>query len=287
MRPLQEWDESDLDLLIQNKVEESLTLDYKASDALEKNNDRKKKELAKDVSAFANSDGGMLIYGIAEDGNVPTRIDEGTDQTFITKEWLEQVISSHVHPAIEGILIKPIPLGSKSPNAVAYVIQIPKATSLAPHQATDYRYYKRLNFESKPMEDYEVRDLMRRGIEYGKKYGAAWNLHVEVNRLVAAILVRDAISGNIYFERDRLIIRVSNEIRFAGDAIILLQKPLRQEVVNLIEKIDSYNSAVEVDDPGQYSRARLTDERKKELKDALLSSRQIAAGLKEILDKEP
>jgi hypothetical protein len=30
------------------------------------------------------------------------------------------------------------------------------------------------------MEDYEVRDLMRRSIQYGRKFGAAWELDVEV-----------------------------------------------------------------------------------------------------------
>jgi hypothetical protein len=30
------------------------------------------------------------------------------------------------------------------------------------HQARDYRYYKRHNFNALPMEDYEVRDVMNR-----------------------------------------------------------------------------------------------------------------------------
>ena len=34
------------------------------------------------------------------------------------------------------------------------------------------------------MEDYEVRDLMRRSLDYGRKYGAAWDLHIEINRLM-------------------------------------------------------------------------------------------------------
>jgi hypothetical protein len=34
MKPIEEWDESDLRLLIANSVEESLRLDYKQSDSL-------------------------------------------------------------------------------------------------------------------------------------------------------------------------------------------------------------------------------------------------------------
>ena len=56
---------TDLDSLILNHIEENIHLDYKAADALSKS-DNKKKEISKDVSAFANSDGGVIIYGIRE-----------------------------------------------------------------------------------------------------------------------------------------------------------------------------------------------------------------------------
>jgi hypothetical protein len=35
--------------------------------------------------------------------------------------------------------------------------------------AGSHRYYKRFNFKSTPMEDYEVRDLIRRSFDYGRK----------------------------------------------------------------------------------------------------------------------
>jgi len=53
-----------LDGLIAGKVEESSSLEYKAAAALDRGDDRKKIELTKDVSAFANAGGGVLIYGI-------------------------------------------------------------------------------------------------------------------------------------------------------------------------------------------------------------------------------
>lgn len=156
-----EWDEADVDSLIKNKVQESLTLDYKRSDALGKS-DQKRGELAKDTSAFANSAGGSIIYGVVEDKRNPIKIDDGIDPTEITKEWIEQVINSTVQPKIEGLRIRPIPLNSRGANRVIYVISVLQASSRAPHQAKDKRYYKRFNFESVPMEDYEIRDLLRR-----------------------------------------------------------------------------------------------------------------------------
>jgi hypothetical protein len=157
-RPLLEWDRGDLEALIIARVAESLTLDYKASAAL-KADDRGKAEIAKDVSSFANASGGRIIYGIAEADHAPTHVDDGVDAAVFSREWLENVITSNIAPRIGGLVIKPIDLGM---GRCAYVVDIPAATAEGPHQASDHRYYKRFNFKSVPMEDYEVRDVMRR-----------------------------------------------------------------------------------------------------------------------------
>ena len=57
-----EWNENELNVLIENEVEESSYLEYKKCDSLKKN-DREKNEVSKDVSAFANADGGIIVYG--------------------------------------------------------------------------------------------------------------------------------------------------------------------------------------------------------------------------------
>lgn len=153
---------TDLQNLISNQVEENLHLDYKAADALMKT-DGKKKEISKDVSAFANSDGGIIIYGIKEFSDLakrhlPEHIDP-IDRINISKEWLEQVINSNISPRLDGLKILPISINTSS-NEVVYVVEIPKSNTA--HQAADLRYYKRNNFESVPMYDFEVRDIMNR-----------------------------------------------------------------------------------------------------------------------------
>ena len=156
-----EWTEARLEALINDQIEESLSLEYKASGALVRS-DRKKKEITKDVSAMANSAGGVIIYGIAEFGEKaqshrPEKIDP-IDRTEFSKEWLDQVIDG-IQPRITGVKIHPVDLSSEEKN-VAYVVEIPQ--SLTAHQARDFRYYKRSNFKSSPMEDYEIRDIMGR-----------------------------------------------------------------------------------------------------------------------------
>jgi hypothetical protein len=73
---------------------------------------------------------------------------------------VEQVIGSRAQPWIEGLAITPIPFNA---NDTGYVITIPQASARAPDQAPDRKYYKRQNFQSVPMEDYETRDALRRG----------------------------------------------------------------------------------------------------------------------------
>lgn len=161
-----QWLEKDLLIMKRDQAQESLNLEFKGSASLgiEEN---KKNEISKDVSAFANSEGGDIIYGVSEVGKPPSRfgdIDSGIDASVITPEWLEQVINSRIHPRIDGIRIKPIALKQTRPGKYAYVVHIP-ASHDAPHQASDKRYYKRFNFLSVPMEDYEVRDVRNRWVE--------------------------------------------------------------------------------------------------------------------------
>ncbi len=155
------WDQSRLQNYIDDQIEENLALEYKASGALAKINE-KKIEVTKDVSAFANSAGGILIYGIKEYNDharkhLPEKIDP-LDRRQISKEWLEQVISN-IRPRIADVVIHPVPLNGDQ-TQVAYVVEIPR--SITAHQATNHIYYRRYNFESVAMEDYEIQDVRNR-----------------------------------------------------------------------------------------------------------------------------
>lgn len=146
MKPPWEWNEDDVLSLISSCVPEDLNLEYKRCDALI-NTEGKKIELSKDVSSFANSAGGTIIYGMVEDTttHLPTNIDTGYESTSgINQEWLEQVINSRIKPRIDGIRIKPISLNKTNPGKSIFVVNIPQ--SAKGHMASDHRYYKRYNF---------------------------------------------------------------------------------------------------------------------------------------------
>ena len=101
-----EWNQARLQRYIDEGIEESLTLDYKAGDALAKRNGRSK-EVAKDVSAMANSAGGIIIYGIAEHSVIELQHRPAAfspvNRRDCSRETLEQIISSNIQPIIASI----------------------------------------------------------------------------------------------------------------------------------------------------------------------------------------
>ena len=158
-----EWNQARIQRYIDEGIEESLTIEYKSGEALIKVNGRAK-EIAKDVSAMANSAGGVIIYGISEEETGPLRYRpvalSPVNRRECSKETLEQIISSNIQPRISGIKIFTIPLQSDPPHVI-YAVSIPQSDTV--HQVTSTkRYYKRFNFESVPMEDYEIRDILNR-----------------------------------------------------------------------------------------------------------------------------
>lgn len=156
------WNEKNLQELINDQIEENLNLEYKSADSIGKS-EGKKKEISKDVSSMANSAGGTIIYGIKEydeesKRHLPEKVNP-IKRSMYSKEWLEQIINSNIYPRIQNIIINSISI-STSNDDVVYRVKIPQSDTA--HQANDRMYYKRFNFESVPMYDYEIKDIINR-----------------------------------------------------------------------------------------------------------------------------
>ena len=71
-KPLSQITFADIERVVAEKWPEGKTLDYKRDPYGNKDDD--KKELLKDVSSFANTQGGDILIGVDEDKGVPTGI---------------------------------------------------------------------------------------------------------------------------------------------------------------------------------------------------------------------
>jgi hypothetical protein len=156
-KPIDSITENDLQALIDNKVPETKTIEYKES--LPKNSDSDKKEFLADVSSFANASGGHLIFGIRESSGLPSELC-GMEITNADAEIrrLENIIRDGLEPRISGLQTRAIPLQN---GRTAIMIWIPKSWAL-PHRVTFQTrpdFYSRNSAGKYPLDVAELRTL--------------------------------------------------------------------------------------------------------------------------------
>ncbi|MGB3208426.1 MAG: ATP-binding protein [Crinalium sp.] len=153
---------NDIESLIINQVPESRTIEYK--EKLPGNSDEDKKEFLADISSFANSSGGDIIYGIEElrDGNgkptgLPNTIKElngiNTDAEI---RKLENSIRDGIAPRINGIQTIAV---NGFANGSVIIIRIPKSWT-SPHIVTfknSSKFYSRNSAGKYPLDVTEIR----------------------------------------------------------------------------------------------------------------------------------
>jgi hypothetical protein len=157
------WTEADLQALAPSEHDFQ---EFKASAWLYQNgqwSSHFRDALSKAVSAFANGAGGKLFIGIDDnghvDGGVPVDLRGGT------RSWLEDVVVGSVDPPLTRFNVYEVcptsPSSAVRTGHAVYVLHLP-ASSEAPHQARDYRYYMRMAGKSRPMGNTHISDVRRR-----------------------------------------------------------------------------------------------------------------------------
>lgn len=157
-----QWTKKDLEELIGQS--ESLRLELKSSQIFSKDNSKVAESLSQEVSAFANTEGGLIVIGITErregKSRIADQIDEGIDSQVWSPERLQQIIESNVRPYLTGLRVKSIPL-TDTLKRCAFVIYVPQGNTA--YQANDDRYYSRSEYSIKSLPDHEIRLRMFRG----------------------------------------------------------------------------------------------------------------------------
>lgn len=141
---------SDIQSLIKNKVDESQNLEYKepSKDLNEDCNN-----LAKAMSGFLNTDGGILVYGVSETEEGDHRYPSDIIWSDTAKERLENLLTHRIQPWEERIRIHRIK-SKKNEKKGIFVIEVPKSSN--PPHMYNYSYYHRLNYQTQPMTHQSV-----------------------------------------------------------------------------------------------------------------------------------
>jgi hypothetical protein len=168
-KPVAEWSEDDV---LSLPVGENDTFERKGARLLDLaipgvNEGKVLDELAKQLSAFANTGGGQIIYGLIDAGAVDNGgIARSVRGRQSTKEWLEEVIPTLTDFEVVGFNvydIQPKATGSSlAPDKSLYVVDV-RDSERAPHQSKrDFKYYVRLGGKSRPASHRLIEDIRNR-----------------------------------------------------------------------------------------------------------------------------
>lgn len=146
----------DLKDIVENNVIEKKTMEYKSE--LPSNSDDSKKKFLAEVSSFANTLGGDLIYGIKEEEGNKLSNDLGIEINDIDSEILrlESIIREGISPRINTD-VRPVDVGS---NKTVLIIRV-RSSMDCPHMvvfAGHRKFYGRSSNGKYPLDVDEIRN---------------------------------------------------------------------------------------------------------------------------------
>lgn len=155
-KPLESINERDLNDLIENQIREDKTIEFKS--AFPGNSDKDKKEFLADISSFANTSGGDLIFGIETQQGVASRL-VGFSESAIDGEILrlDNLLRDGIDPRVPNIKMRPIPFQT----AAALIVRVPRSW-IPPHRvkyAGSAKFYARNSAGKYELDVSELRPL--------------------------------------------------------------------------------------------------------------------------------
>lgn len=157
----------DIEKLILNSIPESTYLDYKQE--LPSTKDSDKKDFAHDVAAFANKEGGVIIFGISEkreEGGktgLPEKIVSTPSNADDHIKRLEEYARSYILPRLHQVQIREIKSADSSHRVIFMKIQKSRETPHLVRFGSDQRFYRRGNSGKYEMDVAEIRQAFVQG----------------------------------------------------------------------------------------------------------------------------
>jgi len=248
-KPLSEVEFSDIQKLKDAKIEESEILDYKEQMISDD-------KLVKHVTAFSNTSGGDLIFGIKERGRGGYPVGIPGIEDNVNKERLEQIIISNIRPRI-GAQFHEIDIPNS--DRIILIIRIPEGQNRPYYDIRSHKYYKRYNYEAIPMDEFEIESLYQKRFFGASKLAKYVEEIILFHRNMQSDDLPERIDGHIIITPlridDRIIdtaneeqIRINfdpNKIRFEPDSrqqyLPGIAKPSRYGI-----KWNAWNNNIEV-----------------------------------------
>lgn len=130
-KPIESITEQDIQALIDTQIAEQKTLEYKR--ILPGEAEKDKKEFYADVSSFANTAGGNLLYGIEEQAGIPIKITGiQLDDVDASKLRLENMLRTGIDPRLPRVDVHPVAVTSK-PDHYVFILRVQKSWR-SPHR---------------------------------------------------------------------------------------------------------------------------------------------------------
>ena len=147
--------EEDLSSLVQNAEAENKVIDYKES--LPGSSDDEKRKFLYDVSSFANTAGGHLVFGVRAKNGIPLEL-YGIENLNADAEKLRlhSIIQTGVQPRIPSVEIHSVGLKN---SRIALIVRVPRSWS-SPHMVTFKgvsKFYSRNSAGNYPLDVSEIR----------------------------------------------------------------------------------------------------------------------------------
>jgi hypothetical protein len=178
--------------LVSERRQENVSLEFKTKSnpgTGEPNRDDRR-NLGVALSAFANSMGGLIVWGVRAEKNADN-VDCATEVQPIAeierfKADVTRLLSQAIMPRHEGIFVEAIP--AQGPRGAGYLAIYAERSERRPHRCefVDKQYFKRIGDSSIAMEHYDIEDSFKRVV-------VPW---LEVEWLITSRMGRGGLDAN-------------------------------------------------------------------------------------------
>jgi hypothetical protein len=200
----------EIDRLVVAGAAESLTLEFKA--APWDRNDQGKREMLKDITAMANTRGGLILIGVAEENNAAKGLTPITAEAAeAERSRINDLVTAGVEPRLYGVGIEAVSVDS----GVVLALDIPRSPS-RPHRVSSGGWNRFWLRNSTGAYEANVADLRNLFLQSAEITERAARYH----RNRAAAIRSDNIVANLSDAPGSIILHIIHGDAFSGASLV-------------------------------------------------------------------